>query len=55
MTYILVLKKTLPSETIIIKLTFKEYNETLPDNFNISKIRLNNLKTRLNKKRKFND
>ena len=27
----------------------RKYNEALPDNFNLSKIRLNNLKTRLDK------
>ena len=32
-----------------IKLPFKEYNEALPDKFNLSKIRSNNLKTRLDK------
>ena len=31
------------------KLPFKNYNEILPDNFYLSKIRLNNVKTRLDK------
>ena len=49
--FILVLKKTLPSETVVhkTKLPFKEYNEALPDNFDLSKIRLNNPKTRSDK------
>ena len=36
-----------------IKLPFKKYKEILPDNFSLSKIWLNTLKTRLDKNENF--
>ena len=51
MTYILVLKENLTfgNNHYKTKVPIKKHSEILPDNFYLSKIRLNNLKTRLDK------